>query len=944
MSSPEPEGIDAFRHLHPEVRETLSERGFQTPTAPQREAIPPIVSGENALVIAPTGTGKTESAMLPVFSQILEAGPEFGISALLVTPLRSLNRDMRSRLEWWGEVLGLDVQVRHGDTTQYQRGKQADNPPDVLITTPETIQAMLTGSKLRRGMEDINHIIVDEIHELVGAKRGAQLTIALERLQALAGDFQRVGLSATVGSPATVGEFLTGGRGCTVIDCGQMARIDIEVLYPDITDRDEELAQELATDVEIATHVRVMDEIIEANESTLIFVNTRTTAEALGSRFKELGTNLGVHHGSLAKESRISVEESFKEGELDALLCTSSMELGIDVGRIDHVIQYQSPRQVRRLLQRIGRAGHRRDEVSRGTIITSNTDDAVESMVIARKAARGDVESARIHYGSLDTVANQVVGLVMGHGEIPAMRAYDIITGAYPFQAIGEAEFKEIVDELASNRIVYLDREEDSIQKTNGSWQYFYSNLSMIPDEAKYTVKDIASGREIGTLDERFVIDFAEPGEIFIQRGEMWRITEVDREETEIQVSPVEDPTAEAPSWTGQEIPVPYDVAQSVGDTRNRVVERVAGDGDTHDLEQELHEEFPSSPASIRNALDQFEAHDEVVPTDDRILVEFSGREICVNACFGHKINETLGRLLSALLGQQTGSSIALETDPYRISLEVPRGITGGDVADVLTDTDPDHVEAILELTLKQTDALRFKLAQVATKFGRLKEWKDSGQRQFSNRRLLAALEETPAFDEAIREFMHEELSIEEAVEVLERIQADEISIAVVGTRTPIGQGGRSAGGEILSPDDADASVIQTVRDRIQEDRIRLFCVHCQEWERTKPIKRVREQPRCPNCESTMIAALNPWAEEVVRSVKQADKDDSEEKDTRKAYRTASLVQSHGKKAVIALAGRGVGPENAARIINNHRESEDEFYRDILRREREYARTKAFWD
>ena len=428
MSGTDPQGADAFTQLDPALRSALSARGFSSPTAPQRAAIPTVAEGADTLVIAPTGTGKTESAMLPVLSRIVERDERFGISALLVTPLRSLNRDMLDRLQWWGEELDVDVEVRHGDTTRYQRSQQAEDPPDVLITTPETIQAMLTGSKLRVALEDLDHVVVDEIHELVGSKRGAQLTVALERLRALAGGSQRIGLSATVGAPDDVAGFLTGGRDCEVVDCGRQGRIDVTVRTPHVTDRDRELAGELATDVDIASHVRAMDGIVAANESTLIFVNTRTTAEGLGSRFKELCTNLGVHHGSLSKEARIRVEDRFKDGDLDALLCTSSMELGIDVGRIDHVIQYQSPRQVRRLLQRIGRAGHRRDEVSRGTIITSNPDDTLESLVIARRAAHGLVEPADIHHGSLDTVANQVVGLVMGYGEISAMRAYRIVT------------------------------------------------------------------------------------------------------------------------------------------------------------------------------------------------------------------------------------------------------------------------------------------------------------------------------------------------------------------------------------------------------------------------------------------------------------------------------------------------------------------------------------
>jgi len=340
------EGVDAFAALSEPVRAALSDRGFTTPTEPQRRAIPRLVDGSNGLVVAPTGTGKTETAMLPVFSALADDPPE-GMGALYVTPLRALNRDMRQRLEWWGETLDLDVQVRHGDTTDYQRQKQADDPPDVLVTTPETLQAMLTGSKLRRALADLRHL-VDEVHELAASKRGAQLTVALERLRELAGAYQRIGLSATVGDPAEVGRFLTGARGCEIVEIDAGSAVEFEVVSPTVTEADERLAGELATDATIASHVRLIRDVVAGHESTLIFVNTRQTAEALGSRFKALDEPIEVHHGSLSKEARVDVEDRFKAGEIDGLVCTSSMELGIDVGRVDHVVQYNSPREVTR--------------------------------------------------------------------------------------------------------------------------------------------------------------------------------------------------------------------------------------------------------------------------------------------------------------------------------------------------------------------------------------------------------------------------------------------------------------------------------------------------------------------------------------------------------------------------------------------------------------------
>jgi ATP-dependent Lhr-like helicase len=938
---------EAFADLGSAVRAALAERGFEEPTEPQRRAVPPIARGENALVVAPTGTGKTETAMLPVLDAIVEAEPRFGISALYVTPLRALNRDMRQRLEWWGEYLDLEVDVRHGDTTDYQRQQQAEDPPDVLVTTPETLQAMLTGEKLRRALSDVAHVVVDEVHELAAAKRGAQLTVGLERLRELAGSFQRIGLSATVGDPAEVGCFLTGDRGCTVVEVDVGSKVDFEVVWPAVTDADERLARELMTEPEMASHVRTIGEIVAGHDSTLVFVNTRQTAEALGSRFRELDAEIeiGVHHGSLSKEARIEVEDAFKSGGIDGLLCTSSMELGIDVGRIDHVVQYQSPREVARLLQRVGRAGHRHGAVSEGTVVASHPDDALEALAIARQAGAGDVEDANIHEGSLDTLANQIVGILMDVGEMSARGAYELVTRAYPFRDLDRETFKAVVRELDGNHVIWLDEEADRLEQSGGTWQYFYANLSMIPDEETFEVHDMATGSRIGSLDERFVVNFAEPGATFIQRGEMWRVNDVDEEESRVNVSPIEDPAGEVPSWVGEEIPVPRGVAQEVGEMRGVAAPQFEAGASPSDVAREFANRYPADRRTAGEALapvaNQAEA-DQPTPTADRVVVEREGRRIVVNAHFGHRTNETLGRMLASLLGQRAGSSVGMEIDPYRIELETPGGVTAHEVRETLESTDPGHVEAIIELSLKHSDTLKFTLAQVAAKFGALKRWK--GDRQMSADRLLAALEDTPVYEEAVREVFHDDLDVERASAVLERVQSGDLAVETVGERTAVGSSGRSAGQELLAPENADSGVVDAVRDRLLEDEVRLFCLHCEDWDRTREVRRVDDDPECPLCGSTRIAALSPWADDAVRAVRAAGKSEEQEELTERAYRNASLVQGHGKPAVVALSARGVGPRNAARVINNHREEEADFYRDILEREREYARTKAFWD
>ena len=973
MSSGSQTGADAFTHLGETVRAALSERGFTQPTEPQRRAIPPLAAGDNALVLAPTGTGKTETAMLPVFDSLVahrdEHGPTAGFATLYITPLRALNRDMRERLDWWGETLNLEIDVRHGDTTDYQRQQQAETPPDVLVTTPETLQAMLTGSKLRDALTDVRHIVVDEVHELAASKRGAQLTLGLERLQLLAGEFQRIGLSATVGDPEAVGRFLTGkrdsdddtppavktsldsyapaavDRSFEIVSVDVGSRVEFTVTRPEITPEDEQLAGELATTETMASHVRTIRDAVDANESTLVFVNTRQTAEALGSRLKKLAVPLEVHHGSLARDVRIDVEDQFKNGELAGLVCTSSMELGIDVGRVDHVVQYGSPREVARLLQRVGRAGHRHDQVSCGTVIATDADDTVESLAIARRASEGLVESTDIHDGSLDVLANQLVGLLMDVGEVSAREAYEVCRRAAPFNDLPESRFRAVVRELDTTRLCWLDEERDTIDTAGGTWQYFYQNLSMIPDEESYTVHDMSARTQIGTLDERFVVNFAAPGETFIQRGEMWRINDIDEEDTRVNVSPIADPGGEVPSWVGNEIPVPRAVAAESGELRGVAGEQFVRGADADAVARDLAARYPAEGATIEPALAPIEQHvdsDHPLPTADRLVFEQQANTVRLNSTFGHEINETLGRLLAALVGQRTGSSVGMSVDPYRVEFEVPSGVGLGVFREVLLSTDPDHLESYLELALKGSETLKFTLAQVAAKFGALKRYQ--GRSRFGGDRLLDALADTPIYEEALREVFHRDLAVDAAADLLDSVQAGTVDLELVGEATPLGGAGTTHGQELLVPENADASVIETLQKRLRNDRILLCCCHCKGWDHTTKVRRVREQPECPDCGSTRIAALNPWAAEVVTAVRADQKDSEQERQTKRAYRAANLVQSHGKQAVIALAARGVGPDTAARIINNFREDEADFYRDILAEERQYARTQSFWD
>ncbi len=431
--------------------------------------------------------------------------------------------------------------------------KQALSPPDLLITTPETLQALFMGKRLRKHLEHVQFVIIDEIHEMAGSKRGAQLTVALERLAEYAGEFQRIGLSATVGNPETIGRFLCGARPCEIVQVPVAKQLEITVSF--VGDN-------------FKHQVQALERLLGYEGSTLVFVNTRVTAEALGHALYARG-DVEVHHGSLSKEIRIDAEERFKKGEIRTLICTSSMELGIDIGRVDHVIQFGSPREVARLVQRVGRAGHQLNTISRGTILATGFDDLLESLVIARRAKANEIEPVVPDTNAGDVLANQIAAIAVEYGEIERSRIRNIVERTAIFAGCGTL-LDEVCTQLEEHRLIRIDGSR--IVTTARARRYLSGNLSMIHDERKIPIFDMVSRRTVGTLDESFVVGWVHTGAVFITKGQLWRVLEMN--DGRLTVEPAKKAIGELPSWEGEQIPVPFAVAREVGAIRR---ERTTG-------------------------------------------------------------------------------------------------------------------------------------------------------------------------------------------------------------------------------------------------------------------------------------------------------------------------------------------------------------------------------
>lgn len=889
--------------LDPRIREAIGKRGFGALSEPQEKAIPLLLGGDHVLLIAPTGSGKTEGAMIPIFQRLIsEPG---GGSALYITPLRSLNRDILSRMEWWCRELGLRIGVRHGDTTAQERRRQALLPPDLMITTPETLQALFMGSRLRKFLERVRFVVVDEIHELAGSKRGAQLSIALERLVERAGEFQRIGLSATVGNPMEIGRFLCGEREVRIVEIPAAPHLSVQVRY---------------AGKDFRSQAGKVGECIGRFASSLVFVNTRVTAEALGHQLFERG-DVEVHHGSLSREVRIEAEERFRRGELRALICTSSMELGIDIGHVDHILQFGSPREVSRLIQRVGRAGHRLHTISRGTILATGFDDLLESLVIARMALSNQCEDVKPHIGAADVFANQIAALAVEYGEIPRERALCIFRRSHCF-GDREALFDEVCAQLAAHRLVRL--EAGRIIRTARSRKYLTENLSMIHDERKMQIFDIVSRRTVGTLDESFVIGWVHAGAVFITKGQLWRV--LDTEGERIMVEPASRTKGELPSWEGEQIPVPFEVAQGVG--------RLRETGALGDLPADRE-----AVAFAREFLERAEREHAPVPSDRRITIESLPEGVICNICAGHKVNEALGRALSILVSARFGTSVGIEVGAYHVLLRLPATVSAQDLKEVLTSMEPAHVEGVLSIAMKRTALFRWKLVQVAKKFGAIE--RDVDYERLSMTRLLESFEGTVVAREAYRELFTEYMDVRGAEEILRRIRSGEISV-VITRLSPFGREGLYSSRDLVPPPSADHAILNALRRRLEGEEMVLCCMNCQGWRTKTVVSRIQERPQCPQCSARLIAAVKPFEADLCRNAGKGKGTEEERAVKARMLRNANLVLTHGKKAVIALAGKGVGPEVAARILGTLTEG-DRFYAEILKAERNYIRTHRFW-
>ena len=903
------------------IVEKFRKEGFHSLTSIQQKSIPVIARRINCLLVAPTGSGKTESAVLPVVSMISNQGRIDGkIRVVYITPLRALNNDVFRRIVKYAENETLKVEIRHGDTSTKAKRKIVDSPPDILITTPESLGVVLTSEKMHRALENLEWIIIDEVHELVSNERGAHLSIGLERLQALSSKIvTRIGLSATVGNLTECGNFVSGkGKKHAVLVDRSGRDYDIRLEYVNGT---------FPKVSEFIINYLIKNKIVG---SILLFTNTRDEAEYLATVLRNQSlVSVDVHHGSLSRDMRQETEHKLRVGEAGVIVCTSSLELGLDIGSIDLVIHYGSPRQVSKLVQRLGRSRHKQSSQAKGLIVTNNLDDYLEALAIIRRMKKGSIEDQPMHVNALDVLAHHAVGLCLEtKNVINLSEASNLITKAYPFSHTSIQEIESCIQMLDSSGIVKYDREASTYRRRLKAYQYYFNNLSMIPHVMKFEVTDIITKRKVGTLDQQFVEDYAEVGNVFVLKGSQWRIVSMDEKRMVVNVEALRGIAINVPYWVGEMIPVDKETAYEVGVLRRQAYKGLLN----------------VSNVSLQKSASEL----GTIPDSNNIVIESNTAKntLVIHCMFGTKINNTIACLLSAILSSLLGYIVETRSDPYRVMLTSSARIGKGHIENAFKDS--FDFDSVIIASFAGTHVMNWKVWAVAKRFGVVP--KDALYDKRVARLLYDRYSKTPLSKESIRELMHDKYDVRGTEEVFKNVREGHSHIQwkeitnFSDLAQPILEHSTKFSSNPLS---VEKGIIDLVRERLEKTKHRIICIRCAKWERTFETRNAPEKLFCPLCKSRLVTATF-WSDNELQTIisnklKGIKLPPKEEHRFDRAWKVASLINNFGKKALIVLAGYGIGADAAARILRNYVD-DDGIYKNVYEAERQYVITRGFWN
>ncbi|MXR19397.1 ATP-dependent helicase [Halobacterium bonnevillei] len=878
---------DTLALLDPAVSEWWVDR-FGSPddedgclTPPQREAIPLIHEGENALIAAPTGSGKTLASFTAILNELFEREQDGGLAnevyCLYVSPLKSLANDIErnlanplsgisDRLAERGVDTDVRQAIRHGDTSSYDRQKMLEETPHILNTTPETLAILLNSPKFREKLASVEYVVVDEIHSLADSKRGTHLSVSLERLQRIAGDFARIGCSATVEPLSDIARFLVGFEGtgddatsreprnCEIVDARFARDYDLQLHCP---------TPDLVNASKGAVNDAFYDELgdlVDDHESTLVFTNTRSGAERVLENLRERGVvgddASACHHGSLSKDRRKQVERQLKEGSLSVTTTSTSLELGIDMPHIDLVVQVGSPKSVASLLQRVGRAGHRPGRTVTGRVIALDRDELVECAVMLRQAEAGFVDRVHIPERAHDVAVQHVYGMAIS-GPLREADLRDTVTSAYPYREYTDEDFEALFRYLTADydgledRNVYAKIWRDENDPVDGEHHYpefdvgepmigkrgrlarpiLLQNLGTIPDS--FTVNVFVRGDDewVGQLDEDY-LDTLEAGDVFVLGGE--RFAYRYRRGSKVYVDYTSE-RATVPSWYSERLPLSYDLGREIARFQSDVVTRYE-DGGAAAVRRWLRE-FPVDANAVRALARMYD--DQIkyagvgsVSTTGRIAIEEVKdrdeyrRRYHVRTPYGRRFNDGLSRLLAYRCANEANANVGVSVadNGFTLSMPLNRKV---DVAELLRQTDPASARETLRAALDGTDLLKRYFRINATRaLLVLKRYKghekSASKQQVASEMLLGfaeRLEDFAVLEETYRELVEDKLDLAGVREVLSAVQDGDIDVSETTLQSPsplsFGLATLSASDVVLA-DDEDA-VLRAFHERVRE-------------------------------------------------------------------------------------------------------------------------------
>jgi ATP-dependent Lhr-like helicase len=881
---------DVFELLEPAVQDWWLDQfgefvpeneGFFTP--PQEQAIPLVHEGTNALVAAPTGSGKTLASFTAIIDELFRRerseGLENAVYCLYVSPLKSLANDIHRNLERplegiveRAEARGEDVgeirhAIRHGDTSSSDRQRMLEETPHILNTTPETLAILLNAPKFREKLRQVEYVVVDEIHSLADGKRGTHLSVSLERLEHLAETSPtRIGCSATIDPLEDVAEFLVGRsepggqpRDYEIVDARFARDLDVELHCPtdDLVNTPRSVVQSRFYDE--------LDDLVSSHTNTIVFTNTRSGAERVLHNLRERdgfdAENSACHHGSLSKEDRQSVEQRLKDGTLDVVTTSTSLELGIDMPHVDLVVQVGSPKSVAALLQRVGRAGHRVGQTVTGRVVALDRDELVECAVMLQKATEGFVDSVDIPRDAQDVAAQHVYGMAIAAVR-PEAEVKAILRRAYPYRDYMDAEWEQLMRYLTADydgledRNVYAKVWRDENDPPTGEYHYdafdvgepllgkrgrlarviYMTNIGTIPDSFTCSVFTRASDEWVGELDESY-LDTLDPGDVFVLGGDHYEYRY--RRGSKVYVDRTSArPTV--PSWFSERLPLSFDLGREILRFQRDLLDRFDRGGSA--AVRHWLREYPLDEHSVRAVARMFEeqvqyAGMDSVSTDSRLVVEEERdrdeyeRHYYVHSNYGRRFNDGLSRLLAHRVAEETTANVqvAVADNGFTLSMPLNRKV---DVAALLRDLDPDSVRAGIRAAVQGTDLLQRYFRINATRslmiLKRYKGYEKSAQKQqVASEMLLGFAEDLDDFavvEETYREILEDRLHVAGIQAVLSRVQSGDVEVVRkrVDSPTPraFGLATLMASDVVLAEDESEVlqSFHERVLDEIRED------------------------------------------------------------------------------------------------------------------------------